>query len=469
MGSFLQELANDIIQFFTTPLFALAGRTISLLWILSLILAIAFVLVATRVFGQFLKYRLLARLGIAVGNREAIATLGSYMIGGLGMLLVLDASGLNLSSLSLLAGGLGVGIGLGLQDFAKNLLSGVALLVEGKLQAGDYIEIDDRVAGYIKEISGRATVVRTIDGIDAIVPNSDLANDRILNWSYLNLRGRLRLTVEVYYKADPLLVTEVLLQSAYMEEAVLRDPTPLVLFKGFGNEAFKFELLVWVDRIDLGEFVESSLYYIIEQNLREQAIALPTSSKLDVQIKQLPSPEATDLPLPTPSGLTALLQQCKYFQDCSSHHLRQWLTLGYRWDVSASTMICRQGEPSQAFYIILTGAVESLLEQGQNRYKVYQRGNFFGEFVLFLDLPVLLSVRALQDTTLFVINKSNFNHLISHRPSYAHRLLQDLNQSQQLLETKKQQFREMGLAIGIKDEQNLVNWVQTRLKEVLKL
>ncbi|MBW4551095.1 MAG: mechanosensitive ion channel [Aphanocapsa sp. GSE-SYN-MK-11-07L] len=467
MGSFLQVLENDISQFFTAPLFELAGRTISLLWILSLIAALIFVGVATRVFGRFLKYRLLARLGIAIGNREAIATLGSYTIAALGCLLVLDASGLNLSSLSLLAGGLGVGIGLGLQDFAKNLLSGVALLVEGKLQAGDYIEVDDRVSGYIKEISGRATVVRTIDGIDAIVPNNDLANNRVLNWSYLNLRGRLRLTVEVDYRADPLVVTEVLLESAYMEEAVLRDPTPLVLFKGFGNEAFKFELLVWVERIDLGEFVESSLYYIIEQNLRAQAIALPSSTKLDVHMGRLSTPATVPLPTPT-SGLIALLKQCKYFQECSDLQMRQWLTLGYRWDVPASHLICREGEPNQALYIILTGTVESFLAQGQQPYNVFHAGNFFGELALFLDLPILVSAKALEDTTLFVISKSNFYNLLRQRPSCAHLLLQDLEQSQELIETKKRRLREMGVATGIKDEQSLVNWVQTRLREMLK-
>lgn len=475
MSDFLQIVWDDLTRLFTVPLLTIAKQPISLLWLLNLSLVLVVVVLGTRASNRFLKHRLLGQLGIAVGSQEAIATLCSYGIGALGFILVLDASGLNLASLSLLAGGLGVGIGIGLQDFAKNLISGVALLLEGKLQSGDYIEVDERISGYIKEISTRATVVRTRDGIDAIVPNNDLTSNRILNWSYLNLRGRLRIPVSVSSQSDPLRVTELLLQAAYMEAAVIHDPAPRVLFKGFGDERFDFELVVWVDQVDLSEFITSSLYYLIEQNLRERDISLPTSSKLDVRISE----KATAPLAISPSSLAEetsvartdlidLLKQVKFFQDSADAQLQHWLSLGYRRDFAAGEIVYREGDRSQKLYIVLKGAIEGFLEEGHKRYNIYQSGNFFGDLSLWLNTPTFLSMQALEDSTLFVINQSSFNLLIHKRPAFAERFLHALDHSHQMLEAKKKELQEMGAAIGINDEQSLKTWMQSRLRDMLK-
>jgi len=142
-------------------------------------------------------------------------------------------------------GGLGIGVGFGLQEITKNLISGLTLLVEGKLQVGDYIEFDG-LLGYIQEISIRSTVIRTFDGVDVVVPNSNLTSNRVLNWSYKSLTGKIRLSIGVAYDSDPVLVTETLLNSAYTESAVLHEPPPRVIFKGFGDSSLEFELWAWI-------------------------------------------------------------------------------------------------------------------------------------------------------------------------------------------------------------------------------
>lgn len=101
---------------------------------------------------------------------------------------------------------------------------------------GDYIEFDG-LSGYIKEVAVRSTVIRTFDGGDVIVPNSNLVSNQVLNWSYKNFTGKIRLLIGVAYDSDPILVTEILINSAYMEPAVLHDPLPKVIFKGFGENS----------------------------------------------------------------------------------------------------------------------------------------------------------------------------------------------------------------------------------------
>jgi len=147
-----------------TPL-EVRSELISLLWLLKLTLAFLTVTVLSMLSSQLLKNRLLPRRSMSQGHREAIASLPIYSVGALGFVLVLQVNGLNLAPLVVTLGGLGVGVRFGLQEIIKNLISGLTLLLEGKLQAEDYVEFDS-LSGYIKEISLRSTVIRAVDGSD---------------------------------------------------------------------------------------------------------------------------------------------------------------------------------------------------------------------------------------------------------------------------------------------------------------
>jgi potassium-dependent mechanosensitive channel len=261
-------------QFLQATLFKIRNEPLSLLWLLKLTLAFFTVIVLSMLFNRLLKSRLLPRRSMSQGHREAIASLLSYSVGALGFVFVLQVNGLNLAPLVVTLGGLGVGVGFGLQEITKNLISGLTLLLEGKLQVGDYVEFDS-LAGHIKEISLRSTIIRTFDGSDVVVPNSNLTSTQVLNWSYKSLTGKLHLSINVAYDSDPILVTETLLNSAYMEAAVLHDPPPKVIFNGFGNSALEFDLWVWVAQIDEGILVKSSLNFILEHNLRQVGLKVP--------------------------------------------------------------------------------------------------------------------------------------------------------------------------------------------------
>ncbi len=281
-GSHLQQWIQETL---TSPLFKLGRDDISLIWILQVIGLLLLVTLISRAIKRFLKYYLLLKLGIGEGNREVIGTLSGLGLATLGYILVLQGIGLDFAFLAVIIGGLGIGIGFGLQELTKNLVSGLTLLAENKLKIGDLIEFNDNL-GFIQEISIRSTVIRTFKGSELVVPNTDLTSNAVENWNYENCQGRIEIPIFVDYGSDPLLITEILLESAAMEPEVLTNPSPKVIFQGFNESDLGFELWVWVDRIDRRQLIKSSLNFMIEYHLRQRQIKIPFPQR-EISIRNL--------------------------------------------------------------------------------------------------------------------------------------------------------------------------------------
>ena len=492
MNSQLQQSLFNDNHFIKVPLFKVGGTSISLLWLLKLALAFLIIAILSRLLKRLLKQRFLLRVGMSQGNRETISTLLSYGAGSLGCVLVLHASGLNLASLSVAMGGLGIGIGFGLQEVTKNLVSGLTLLFEGKLQVDDYVEFDE-LSGYIKEISIRSTVIRTFDGADVVVPNSNLTSNKVLNWSYENFSGRLRLPIRVAYASAPILVTETLLNSAYMESRVLHDPPPKVVFKGFGDSALEFELWVWVAQIDEGISVKSSLNFIIEHNLHQVGLEIPfpqrdlwlrNVNELKVSVSASKEFERStkgqalgnqqglepDQPLAKRShqiiSIRDSLRQLPHLSDLSDLNLRELIETGYRKSVAESTVLFNGGELGSNFYLILSGSVETVVTQLDRTVKVYHAGDVFGEVAVMLKLPYTSTARALKDTSLFVIHKSSFEKLLHLHPDLAAAFAQELAKETVIYQGVRQQLQELGLLGMTEPRRQFSDWVQVRLKSL---
>ncbi|MDX2242517.1 MAG: mechanosensitive ion channel [Leptolyngbyaceae cyanobacterium bins.302] len=469
----------DLIdRVFSTPLFESGSEKISLLWILKLILAFIIVLGLTTLCKRFLRDFVLVRLRFSQGSREAISTVISYCLGALGFLLVLSVNGLNIASLAVVLGGLGVGIGFGLQEITRNLVSGLALLIEGKLQVGDYVEFGG-LSGYIKEIAMRSTVIRTFDGGDVVVPNSSLVGNEVLNWSYENYVGKIRIKIGVAYSSDPGLVAETLLNSAYMEPTVLYEPPPKVIFKGFGDSSLEFELWVWVNRIDDGISIKSSLNYIIDYNFRQAGIQIPFPQRelwlhnLEERLPKTLIEEAIEPATPngktTPSmSIRYLLKQVPYFHHASDLHLREVIEAGYRKLLSNSEVLFHEGERGKAVYVVLSGAIEVTTTGLEQCLRTIQAGEFFGETPILLDMEYLGTAHAIGETSLFVIPKRNFEKLLNTCPRLAEIFTQELSRGQEEYTRLRQRLQDMGLLKMAEHQNSFVNWVQARVGKLFK-
>ncbi|NJK70427.1 MAG: mechanosensitive ion channel, partial [Microcoleus sp. SU_5_3] len=162
MKTIPQELLTDISQLFTATLFKTGENPVSLRSLLELIISFMVVLIVSRAFTNFLKERLLVRLGIDEGNREAISVIIRYLIVALGVIIAIQGIGFNLASFAVVAGGLGVGIGFGIQDLTTNFVSGLTLLLDRPVKVGDFCGIR-RIDGNSQKISIRSTIITTND------------------------------------------------------------------------------------------------------------------------------------------------------------------------------------------------------------------------------------------------------------------------------------------------------------------
>ncbi|MCT7962287.1 mechanosensitive ion channel [Laspinema sp. D1] len=486
MNEALKRIVAQSLSWFTTPI-PLGNYSVSISAMLQLIIWVCIVLFLSRALKKFLKYRLLVKLGIDEGNREAMATIISYSSSMLGLIIVLQSTGFNLGSLLVIAGGLGVGIGFGLQEVTRNFISGLTLLIERKLKVGDFIEFDG-MSGYVKEVSLRSTLIRTRDGGDVVVPNSKLVENKVLNWSYDSFHARIQIPVGVAYNSDTVLVTETLLNAAYMEPAVLHDPPPKVLFKNFGDNALNFELWVWVNRIDREPFIRSSLNFIIEYNLRQNHITVPFPQR-DLWIRNGEDlsrlgrknfqqnghrPEMITEPVAVatsnkPLSLKDLLRQVTYFQNFTDLELRQLIEIGHRKRLYPSQVLFQEGDPGDAFYIVLSGSVEVFVEKINKHLTNLGAGKFFGELSLMLGIPRTASVRALEETILFTIHHNAFQSILREHPELAEEIVQELCKHQEELAQRQQQLRTMGLLDATEDDKNPVVWVRKRLQNLFHL
>lgn len=217
----------------------------------------------------------LAKRGIEVGVRQAMGAILRYGVLFIGFLVVVQAAGIDLSTLTILAGALGIGIGFGLQNITNNFVSGLIILFERPIKVGDRIEVGN-VRGDVVRISMRATTVVTNDNIAVIVPNSEFISSTVVNWSYTDRRVRFNFPVGVSYRSDPKLVRELLLEIASDHPGVLQEFQPDVQFQEFGESSLNFVLRVWTQEYSARPGVlRSEINYAISKKFREHGIEIP--------------------------------------------------------------------------------------------------------------------------------------------------------------------------------------------------
>jgi small-conductance mechanosensitive channel len=174
--------------------------------------------------------------------------LTGYAILFLGTIAGLSAAGLNLSSLAVFAGAIGIGVGLGLQGVVKEFVSGLFLIFDRMVSVGDYIELKEGTRGAIAEIGPRATRIQTNDNVNVIIPNSHLIEGPVTNWTLKGDTRRIHIPFSVAYGAARSEVREAVLSAARASPFTLPESpqrSSQVWLVGFGDSSLNFELLVW--------------------------------------------------------------------------------------------------------------------------------------------------------------------------------------------------------------------------------
>ena len=276
------------------PLATIGETSITLITILKVIVLLLIGVRFLNVIRRKTANLLTERTAMTPGAVHSMTTLVYYAAFVLGVLIILSTIGFNVSQLGIIFGALSVGLGFGLQTIANNFISGIILLTEQPIQVGDYVELQEGTTGEVKKISIRATIIRTFDGEDVIVPNSELVTNRVNTWSYEDNWRRLKVPFGVSYDSDPVEVVR-LAEEAAREVKVTKEDTahPLrIFFEGFGDNSLDFSIRpwCWMNQINATSGMLSDYYFVLFRKLKEAGIAIPYP-QTDLHLKSI-SPEA---------------------------------------------------------------------------------------------------------------------------------------------------------------------------------
>lgn len=269
------------------------GKTTFTLWALlkSIVVIVGF-LVATSLIARTIERRVMKLEGLAISTRIGISKFSTFFLVGLGVLLGINASGVDLTVLGLFTGAIGLGLGFGLQAIASNFVSGFVLLLDKSIKPGDVISFTGTTGtstenfGWVQELRGRYIVVRDRDGVETLVPNQNLITNSVINWSYSDQRVRIRLPVHISFQDDPEVALQVLIDAAANHPRILKEPGPVSRLMSFENYGMRVEVRFWIrDPMNGVNNVRSDVNREIWRLFKKHGITIPVQQH-DVRVIQ---------------------------------------------------------------------------------------------------------------------------------------------------------------------------------------
>ena len=252
-----------------------AGRiSLSLGDVLVFLLTLFLGITAAKVIRVLLREDIIPRFSPKRGLPSAVSTLIYYGLVTVVFFLALSAGGAEFSKFTVMTGAFGLGVGFGLQTVISNLASGLLLLIERPINVGDVLEVG-AVYGVVKRIGMRSSTIRTFEGAEVIVPNSDLVTNLVTNWTLSERNRRADIPVGVAYGTDPERVIKLLVDTASSHPDIVKETAPVALFTGFGDSALNFELRFWCPQARTHQQLKSDVAVRIISAFREAGIEIP--------------------------------------------------------------------------------------------------------------------------------------------------------------------------------------------------
>jgi small-conductance mechanosensitive channel len=261
------------------------GKTdVSLLTIFTGIAVVVVTLIVTLWISGMIEQRLALATQLDANLRVVLAKFIRAVLIVVAVLIALEQIGFDLTLLTVFGGALGVGIGLGLQKLASNYIAGFTILLDRSIRIGDLVTVDGRT-GVVSKATSRYVVVRSGDGVEAIVPNETVVTTTVLNHSYTSPQLRLALQVQVSYDSDVEKALALLTEIALREPRVLRDAqAPKSFLVNFADNGVTLELGVWINDPHVGQLdLKSSLNRAILKEFGANGIDIPFPRR-DVRI-----------------------------------------------------------------------------------------------------------------------------------------------------------------------------------------
>ncbi|KNG93561.1 mechanosensitive ion channel family protein [Pseudaestuariivita atlantica] len=285
-GLYALGLLDLVIEKLRTTIVPLGNMSFDLLWMVQFIIIGGLIFWMGRWSNDQSSGYINAQDEMRPAQRQLAVKAAEIAIFGIAFLVLMNIMEINLASLAVLGGAVGVGLGFGLQKIAANFISGVILLLEGQATVGDYVELDDGQSGTIVKTTARAMFLETYDGKWIVVPNEDFITTRVTNYSDQGSSNRYEAPFSVSYDTD---INEV---PALVEAAVAKHPgvldepfPPDCELRGFGESGVDFAVEFWVNGIDDGpNKYTSDVLFLIWNALKAEGIEIPYPQRV-VELK----------------------------------------------------------------------------------------------------------------------------------------------------------------------------------------
>jgi len=292
----LENVQSAFEQFFELR-WKVGAAEISVRDFVSFIVVITGAYLVSRLLRVLLAEEIFPRFELPRGVPDALELLARYGVLLFGVLLALTSAGVNLSQVTLALSALGVGIGFGLQNIVNNFVCGLILVFEHPIQVGDLVEVGTHF-GRVQRIGFRASVVRTMDGAEVIIPNSELIGTKVINWSLSDQLRRITIEVPVPIGTDADRVIGILEKVARNQSGVMTYPAPGANLEQFGASSLKFLLRCWARSDGFGT-VRDGLTVAIDKAFQEAGIQIPFP-QTDVHVHWSDNPSAGVAPIEKP-------------------------------------------------------------------------------------------------------------------------------------------------------------------------
>jgi small-conductance mechanosensitive channel len=275
-----------VLGFLDEVALTLGAARVSLLDAFKGVLVVAVLLFLAAFVAGLLERRVMAADQVSINLRVGIVKVSRFLLILIALLVALNAVGIDLTTLTVFSGAVGVGIGFGLQRIASNFISGFILIMDRSIRQGDVITVGDTF-GWVKELRARYVVVCNRDGVEMLIPNENLITSEVINWSYSDSNVRLKVPLSISYEDDPEVAMAILIEAGRRHPRVQKQPAPVARLMKFADSGIDLELRVWIsDPQDGINNIRSDLYVDIWKRFKEAGITIPYPQR-DLHVKSV--------------------------------------------------------------------------------------------------------------------------------------------------------------------------------------
>ncbi len=255
--------------------FHVGKQRLSLYTLALAVISVCLTLIVALWISRLIEHRFIELTPLNTNLKVALTKLTRSVLLVIAVLIALPLVGIDITALSVFGGALGVGLGLGLQKIASNYVSGFTLLLDQSIRIGDMVTVGERF-GQVQRIATRYTVIRGLDGTEAIIPNETLITSIVVNHTLANPNNRVGIPVQVAYGTDLERARTALLAALTGQNRVLPEPPPTVLLKDFGESGIDLELAFWIADPEEGQLsLKSDINWAIWQTFQREGIEIP--------------------------------------------------------------------------------------------------------------------------------------------------------------------------------------------------